>query len=139
MMPGGVDVEILTTYPEDESIGHAVQSVLSIWKHGVVEDSETSRLLRVDELTDLQSVFVFKDRFAWGAWTNHGLTKRYARSMIIVTLYNGGVVTCTVYDPEDTETKQILASVQDGLLRGPVTARPPSINPDLYLRESRPE
>jgi hypothetical protein len=115
-MIGGQDVVLETKLTVGEAMARAVVAILKVWPGGVMEDANTSELLRVADLgkPDRTEVLVYRNYAARGSWTQDGWTKGNCRSMVYVISLNGEL-TCVVEPGDDPEMNRILDGVREAL------------------------
>ena len=113
-MLGGQDIVLETKLTASEAMTRAIVAVLKVWPGGVVEDADTSELLRVSDLgrPDHAEVFVFKSYAARGSWMQNGWTEGNCREMVHVLAQSNGHLTCVVEPGDDSEIRRILDGVR---------------------------
>ena len=119
MMIGGQDIEIETRHSVGESLYRAVQSILEIWPEGVIQDSNSSDLLKPEDLLSgsLSEVFVFRDKPNLDSWDKDGWTELNCKSMISIIMYDDGTFTCVLEDANDAELGRILDGIRYSVLQ----------------------
>lgn len=67
-MIGGQDIEIESPHFVGETLYRATRSILELWPEGVIQDANSSDLLKPEDLLEgnLSEVFVFRDKLNFG-------------------------------------------------------------------------
>ena len=116
---GGIDVDLKYTCNFEKALYLAASAVLAVWPDGVIEDSDTSKVLALNDLIGggKQEVFVFRDRSAMASWTENGWTPGNANLMVHLLTFPNGYFTCVVEDPHEPELQRIITDVQSAITR----------------------
>lgn len=82
MMIGGTDIIIETKLAHETRLHHVVMVILRIWPNAVIEDSNTGKLLLLEECFGKNELFVYKDIKMKKSWDKYGWTPYNCESMI---------------------------------------------------------